>query len=368
MSARLGNNAVGGYCFVVRLNGQVVGSGTGGYARMPWEKESPGLRWSVTKPMPVASVSKMITAMAIMKLWEEKREGFSFDGPFWPYVKAIFPEVHPDVRRITIRHLLIHRSGLLGGEDRAKAAKVLAEPPSHPVGAVQHYSNINFFLARLVLEQISGEPYTQYVRNHLLRPAGAMGMDTKFEAHSPVLAYTSKKVRFPGFAFPWDKAEHAGASGWYASALDLTSFMYAASSGRVLSVPTSSKMFHEGLGCYSANVGGQVVGYHHTGLWLWDNGHQAGSDWSGLVHFVDGVDAAMLVNSDQGAWPVDLLVEAWKLRKPEMGQTRETVSSSSDASKPSPAHRLEQLKALYDAGLTSKEVYEQKRKEIIDSL
>ena len=51
--------------------GKVVAKGAEGWARAPWEKEHPSVKWTVDKPMGVASVSKTITAVSLLKLWEE---------------------------------------------------------------------------------------------------------------------------------------------------------------------------------------------------------------------------------------------------------------------------------------------------------
>ena len=229
----------GGFSFLVRQNGMIVISQVGGYSRMPYRNEGAGMRWTATKPMMVASVSKTITAASIMKLWEEKRAGFSLDAPFWPYMKDLFPSATQLSQQITIRQLLTHRSGLTasGGDNISEVVKVLACSTNKLPGKTGQYNNVNFYLLRLVLEHLSSEPYTQYVRNHLSIPAGALGMNTKPEAQLPMLSYQSKNANVFGHPFN-DFAASAGAVGWYVSASDLTAFSYGISNGRVLSKST----------------------------------------------------------------------------------------------------------------------------------
>lgn len=60
----------GGYAFAVMHQGKVVAEAAEGWARAPWEKEHASVKWTLDKPMGVASLSKTITAVALLKLWE----------------------------------------------------------------------------------------------------------------------------------------------------------------------------------------------------------------------------------------------------------------------------------------------------------
>ena len=127
VAAHFSQMTVGGYAFLARSNGEIVVSRVGGYARMPYEKLGGGMRWTALTPMQVASVSKAITGTALVKLWEEKHKGFSFDDPFWPYVKDSFPKATEQSRHITIRQLLNHKSGLLQTESISRPIKDAAD-------------------------------------------------------------------------------------------------------------------------------------------------------------------------------------------------------------------------------------------------
>jgi CubicO group peptidase (beta-lactamase class C family) len=43
---------------------------------------------------------------------------------------------------------------------------------SRPAGAGFEYSNTNYNLLGLVIEAASGEPYAEYIQNHIFRPWG----------------------------------------------------------------------------------------------------------------------------------------------------------------------------------------------------
>ena len=319
IQAHFSRNTVGGYALLARYNGKIVVSRVGGYARMPYEKEGAATRWTAYTAMHVASVSKPITGTALMKLWEEKSKSFSFDGPFWPYVSDLFPDATEQSRQITLRQLMNHKSGLRESESVKSPLKdtahALACPTNSAPGTLGFYNNMNYYLVRLVIEKISGEPYTQYVRNHVLIPCGAVHMDTKHDEPLPLLCYISKgQTNLPGNIMS-DFTASAGAFGWYASSLELSAFVYGASSGKIISKNTSQFMFRNGFGWFPINSGDQIVGYAHNGGWTWswtDSSVSTGGHASSLaIHFLDGVDVVVLVNSDQGGDLGKLLSDLW---------------------------------------------------------
>lgn len=313
---QFGTNVVGGYSFVVRHKGNIVASGVGGYARMPWESTGPGLRWTTARRMHIASASKPITAVAMLKLWEEHEKQFSLDDPFWPFVKHLFPDATPLSKTITIRHLLTHRSGLTkhGSNLTLADARIgLSDSKNQPPGTTRTYGGHNFLLLRFVIEAISGEPYTQYVVNHVLRPAGVLNMDTKPETDLPVLTYSGLNGQ-KGNPMA-DYTASAGGVGWYGSAMDLTAFLHAVSEGKILSKETTELMFSEGLGWNSSTSNGRTLGYMHAGAY----GGSKGSARCVVIHYVDGVDVALLINSGQRE-PTSIVRAAWLLTKKSGGE------------------------------------------------
>ena len=345
VAAHFSQMTVGGFAFLARSNGEIVVSRVGGYARMPYEKLGAGMRWTALTPMQVASVSKAITGTALVKLWEEKHKAFSFDEPFWPYVKDSFPNATGQSRHITLRQLLNHTSGLLQSESISRpikdAADALASATNGVPGLTSQYNNLNYYLLRLVIERISGEHYTQYVRDHVLRPCGAVNMTTRPEDPLPLLCYVSTGgTNLPGNAMP-DFTSSAGAFGWYASTLDLSAFVYGASSGKLLSRESTEMMFHDGFGWSEFRSGNRVVGYGHSGGWSWfwsDTQVRTGGHASSyVVHFIDGVDAVILVNSDQAAQAGGLprlLLDLWS------GNSEKTAEASQNPKMPALSARI----------------------------
>ena len=97
-------------------------------------------------------------------------------------------------REMTVRDLLVHRSGLgLGAGDllviprgtlsRAEVVKRLRFiKPATSFRSGYAYDNILYIVAGHVIDQVSGQPYEDYVREHLFKPAGMLH-STSDEAH-----------------------------------------------------------------------------------------------------------------------------------------------------------------------------------------
>jgi CubicO group peptidase (beta-lactamase class C family) len=303
----------GGYAFEVLHAGKIVASGAEGWARTPWQPEHPSVKWTLEKPIGVASVSKTVTAVAMLRLLEEQGGSFSLDDPFWPHIKEICPQAHADVKQVTIRELLRHRSGFKPINDctDVKALeKLLAMPLAHKPGTHEEYQNNNYYILHLLIEQIGHAQYTPYVKQHVLKPMGITGMETHFQTGEPTCGYLKVGGRRPGYPFDWQCGLWAGAAGWYASAADLGRFLTGIRDHKVLNERTTEMMFKQNIGW-----DGSDPGWTKNGGWSWDEGSGAGSRAgefnSAIAHFPDDVDAVLLVNCTSPD-VVQLLVTAWR--------------------------------------------------------
>ncbi len=313
----LDGKLAGGYAFAVLNQGDIAAQGAEGWARAAWEKEHPEIKWTTEKPMGIGSASKTVTAVALLKLWEESKSTarkFSLDEPFWPRIKSVCPTASDDVKRVTIRQLLAHRSGFKKVDDCTtpqELEKLLKMPLASKRGAVYQDQNNNYYVLRLVIEQISGAEYTPYVKEHVLKPLGITRMDTHCEAEQPTCAYLQIDTARPGFPFDTSCDATAGAVGWYASVEDMARFLAGIRKHKVLSPQTTQLMFKEHLGWDVNDAGNFKVG-------LWerdegtDDGSRAGQLGSVIAHFPDGIDAVMLMNCEPPASIQDLIVRAWR--------------------------------------------------------
>lgn len=148
----------------------------------------------------IASVSKLITATAIMKLQEEGKLQLSdlVFGENGILNDSIFSYIRdPRSKKITIEHLLRHQGGysIVYGDPMFCpldiAAKMNVEPPADlntmirfvlsrrlhfMPGKSTVYSNIGYGILSKVIEKVSGEDYETYIRHHILLPAGCYDM------------------------------------------------------------------------------------------------------------------------------------------------------------------------------------------------
>jgi len=133
----------------------------------------------------VASVSKMFTALAALKL---KGAGkLALDDSVCRYIDGC-----PDAwRPVTLNHLIHHESGIPDYEARLElgsekyfelmappgaAAKILADAKTRPLefvpGEKFNYSNTGYVVLAHALERASGMPFPELVAQLILEPAG----------------------------------------------------------------------------------------------------------------------------------------------------------------------------------------------------
>lgn len=203
----------------------------------------------------LGSINKAFTKTAIAQLAAEGK--IDVDAPVGRYL----PDFPPDkAERITVRHLLDHRSGLgdIFVPAFAQAAKDLFlspkdyfrlfvnEPLAFEPGKGSAYSNAGYMVLGAIIEAVSGRSYFDYVRDRIYRPAGMMDTDA-FEASQPVFnqaeGYTRRgpygaeptggsMVRRSNQFEKLFKGSPAG--GGYSTATDLARFVTALRAGRVL--------------------------------------------------------------------------------------------------------------------------------------
>lgn len=125
----------------------------------------------------MGSITKAFTAAAVMKLVEEGK--IALTDP----LKRFFPAVPADKAGITIQHLLTHSSGFHeflqndGGdyekiEKDAFLKKAFDEPLLFKPGAKAVYTNVGMSILAIIVENVSGMDYEQFLREHLFRPIG----------------------------------------------------------------------------------------------------------------------------------------------------------------------------------------------------
>ena len=289
--ARALDHSTVGYSYAVYWNGEPLVSGGHGMAR-PASAEGPIMMNSATR-LQIASASKPITAVAL--LHEMERKGLSIDTSMWSLINEDFPDVQPSesVRNVTVRQLLTHTSGYEFGyiwSPRLENTRaLLAEPVPHPPDK-RRYSNINFALARAVLEALSGQPYESYVRSFLLEKVDAQGMSLRVDSVATPYSYAFAGKSDAGAPLAIDFSDDGGPYGWYATAEELVRFLNGVREGAFLSPEWTATMLEEGLG-WGIQQTSSGPAYRHEGQWAI---HGNRGVRSGIAILPDNVEAAVL--------------------------------------------------------------------------
>jgi CubicO group peptidase (beta-lactamase class C family) len=246
---------------VMRKDSLVYAKGYG------WADKEKGVRMNVNNILRVASVSKLITAVAVMRLCETGKlstqdqvfgeEGILCDSLFLNYRDK-------KNKRITVEHLLRHTGGFANPHGDAAfntdlVAKYLGkELPLSMDDMVEYatkirlravpggwfnYSNLGYIILSKVIETAAGMPYETYVKDSVLAPMGcydihlAHNFSDEFLANEvnyyevreaePVPAYNGKDTLVMKSRGGNDVHGLYGAGGWVASPVELLKFVSA---------------------------------------------------------------------------------------------------------------------------------------------
>jgi CubicO group peptidase (beta-lactamase class C family) len=198
----------------------------------------------------IASITKAFTATALSILADEGR--LSLDDrvvDHLPWFRMSDAYVTSEMR---LRDLLVHRSGLgLGAGDllfwppsdyttREVVERLSAVPIANGFRDRYAYDNILYAVAQLVIEEVSGESWADFVRTRILAPVGMDATRTSADALLPGDTNVATGHARPGFTGPpvpvpamsW--ANNQAAGGIYSSVRDMARWMRVQLDGGVL--------------------------------------------------------------------------------------------------------------------------------------
>src|SRR4051812_37319486 len=127
---------------------------------------------------PIGSLSKPVTATAVMQLYE--RAKIKLDADVNLYLKSMqLDEIGG--RAVTMHDLLTHSAGFdpiyvdIAARDPEQLQQLGSYLPKHvpprvKPGGVANYSNFGYALAGLVLEDVCGQPFDRYMASHVFEP------------------------------------------------------------------------------------------------------------------------------------------------------------------------------------------------------
>ncbi|MGY0556604.1 MULTISPECIES: serine hydrolase domain-containing protein [unclassified Lysobacter] len=142
-----------------------------------------GRKVTAGDPVRIASISKLVTAIGVMRLVEDGTLDLDADvGDLlgWPLRNPAFPDTP-----ITLRLLMSHRSSLtdaagywqtpLGGQLHDILDDPSAWDTAHAPGTYFRYTNLNFPLVVQVMERATGERFDRLMDRLVLQPLGIEG-------------------------------------------------------------------------------------------------------------------------------------------------------------------------------------------------
>ena len=272
---------------LISKNDKIIYRKSFGYANIDTHKKNKN-----NSIFSIASVTKPLTAVGIMKLVEEGK--LTLETPIIKY----FPNFIPDFsKKITIRHLLNHSSGMqanIGRKDndgnglmpkktlitlnkllrKFKNYKLKFEP-----GTNYEYNNFGYTLLAYIIEKVSGKTFADYMKQVVFEPAKMKNTTANIykslrKRAFPHIGLGMKnfKKEYNNIHFSWIK----GAGNINSTTGDLYNFMTALENGILLKTATVNKLYNYtqpmgynesqyGLGWRIENKGGEKW-INHTGL------------------------------------------------------------------------------------------------------
>ncbi len=198
-------------------------------------ESKPGVSITQDTPFILGSTTKMFTALAIMRLVEMGK--LDLDTPIKKYLPDFRLAISKYEDKITIRHLLHHTSGLsgkgmpttsFGKSNLRKELESLRHcVPTSPPGEQYLYFNTNYRLLGLIIEEVSGLKYGEFLNVALFKP---LSMESTFAGPVGIQGLALGHGQIFGFPFQRKQIFRAGAlpSGYLVSSVsDITKFLNA---------------------------------------------------------------------------------------------------------------------------------------------
>lgn len=150
-----------------------------------WANKDKNIPFTTGTLASIGSITKAFTATAIMKLAELNK--LSLDDQ----LKKYFPAIPADKATITIHQLLTHSSGFqeflkqdAGDYEKITAKDFLKrafeEPLAFKPGEKAVYTNVGFSILGIIIEQVSGLDYEQFLKTNLFESIGIKNIGYHF--------------------------------------------------------------------------------------------------------------------------------------------------------------------------------------------
>jgi CubicO group peptidase (beta-lactamase class C family) len=308
-------SSVAGYIMRMRQNGSQIYELTWNWAEEP-QDGSEG--WGPNVRMHVASCSKLVTAIAMTKLFDER--SISFGTKIIDYLPAYWTK-GPGVDQVTFANLLTQHSGFNYGNNETSSdyefmKQQVATGTTH-VGTY-NYQNMNFGLCRILLSTVNGnipvgfgaalgawidplwdlatiQYYEAYVTANVFGP-GRVSDGSLAHVGGDALAYN-----FPVSGNGWNSGDltaFAGGAAWHLSVDDLLGIMGAFRRENTIVTPQQAQtMLDAGYGLDLIESTPLGTMYAKNGGWADGSGR---TEQCVAFFLPEGIEVAVFVNSPIG--------------------------------------------------------------------
>jgi len=305
-------NLTAGYSLRLQQNGSTIAAVDWNWAKEPQDTSE---SWTPDVRMHVASLSKIVTAIAMTKLLNEK--SMSYDMPIIDFLPAYWSK-GPNVNKVTFAELMTHTSGLAYGNTTSRSDfEFMKEQVAAGTTRLGQYSyqNMNFGLCRILISTINGNipvdwsfplpsfddlywdkitllAYQAFVATNVFSPAVVSGPTLNHEP-ADALAYN-----FPVSGNGWNSGDLttiAGGAGWHMSVDELLNVMGTfRRSGAIMSTSDAQTLLDDGFGIDWTVVTPLGSYYAKNGRWWDGSGHM---EQSVAFYLPLEMELVLLVNS-----------------------------------------------------------------------
>ena len=261
------NQAMGS--LTVAKDGKVLYTRAIGYSQINGSEIKPA---TTATRYRVGSITKMFTAALVFQFVEEGKLKLS------DTLDKFFPQI-PNAGKITIEHILTHRSGIHDfirepdfrawsltprTKDETLAFIARGKPDFEP-GEKRSYSNAAYVLLGFIVEKLAGKPYQDALKKRI---TGKLGLTDTYAGTGKT--DVSKKESFSySYAGDWKQHEEmdlsvaGGAAAIISTPSDLVKFIQALFDGKLISQENFNQM-KNGMGMSENKIGDKTV-YGHSG-------------------------------------------------------------------------------------------------------
>jgi D-alanyl-D-alanine carboxypeptidase len=246
------NQAMGS--LTVAKDGKLLYTRAIGYSRINGKERKPA---TTATRYRVGSITKMFTAAIVFQLVEEGKLNLS------DTLDKFFPQI-PNAGKITIEHILTHRSGIhdfikepdfrawsLNARTKDETLAFIARgKPDFEPGEKRSYSNAGYVLLGFIVEKLDGKPYQDALKKRI---TGKLGLKDTYRGTGKT--DISKKESFSYiYAEDWKQQDEidlsipGGAGAIVSTSSDLAKFASALFDGKLISQESVASMMQNKIG------------------------------------------------------------------------------------------------------------------------